>query len=136
MLLRQSDKTRQRELSAMFGFLRSRPKEATPQEDLCSWITRGDKSMQDGAGSFPQSDKKHSGDNVMFKLRDASVEPSAVTCSCHGRRLDMLSGWHLVHDPSGASYEGDWQKVRWLGCCELKAETSARNSVRVEELTV
>jgi len=74
--------------------------EPKPNEsnDLCNWITRIDNEMK-----IPCSAK-------LPKLREEIVQPK-MKCQCHGQELESLTGWHLLHDPSGDSYEGEWLEV-------------------------
>eukprot|EP00960_Hanusia_phi_P044734 756792-Hanusia_phi.AAC.5 len=30
-------------------------------------------------------------------------------CFCHDTAMHELNGWHVVHDPSGDTYEGEWR---------------------------
>ena len=44
-------------------------------------------------------------------------------CVCHGSDVQTLNGWHLAHDRSGDSYEGEWHQGHFSGFgCYLWAD--------------
>ena len=73
------------------------PKFEEPPEpqDLCSWITKVDHELKSPCSG------------VSPKLREGMRDPH-LKCHCHGQEINTLIGWHLVHDGSGDSYEGEW----------------------------